>query len=138
VQPFRVILRTMPCTDLTISSTVTRYPRARYGEIKRAVLGTRYHVSLSFVGRTRARAYNQAHRGKSYVPNVLSFPLDHSMGEIIICPEIAKREAPKFNLTYTGYVTYLFIHGLLHLKGYDHGATMEKLEARYTRQFNVV
>ncbi len=124
-------------SDLTISSTVARYPRAPYAEIKRAILGSRYQVSLSFVGRTRARAYNEAHRGKTYVPNVLSFPLDRTTGEIIICPEVAKREAPKFDLSYTGYVTYLFIHGLLHLKGYDHGATMEQLEAHYKRQFNV-
>lgn len=124
-------------TDLAISSTVARYPSAPYADIKRAIVGERYQVSLSFVGSARARTYNQAHRGKSYVPNVLSFPLDRSTGEIIICPEVAKREAPKFGLSVRGYVTYLFIHGLLHLKGYDHGATMEKLETRYKRQFGV-
>ncbi len=127
----------MSSSGLTISSTVARYPRAPYAEIKEVIIGNRYQVSLSFVGSTRARAYNQAHRGKSYVPNVLSFPLDRTTGEIIICPLVAKREAAKFGLSYTGYVTYLFIHGLLHLKGYDHGATMEKLEARYKRQFGV-
>jgi len=121
----------------SLSSTVRTYPKGDYEIIKRDIIGARYHVSLTFVGPDRARAFNEAHRGKSYVPNVLSFPLDETTGEIIICPLVAKREAKKFNLSYQGYVVYLFIHGLLHLKGYDHGATMEALETRYKRKYSV-
>jgi rRNA maturation RNase YbeY len=68
---------------------------------------------------------------KSYTPNVLSYPLTDETGEIFICPTVAQKEAHKFNLSYEGYVAYLLIHGLLHLKGYDHGDTMEKLERKY-------
>ncbi|MBY0310395.1 rRNA maturation RNase YbeY [Patescibacteria group bacterium] len=121
----------------SIQSTVRSYPKAAYELIKRDILGTRYTLSLTFVGPTRARSYNEVHRGKTYVPNVLSYPLDGSTGEIIICPSVAKREAKKFALSYTGYTTYLFIHGLLHLKGYDHGATMERMEERYKRKYSV-
>lgn len=120
-----------------LHSTVRSYPKAAYETIKRDIVGPRYSVSLTFVGPTRARLYNEAHRGKSYVPNVLSYPLDKSTGEIIICPTVAKREAKKFSLSYAGYITYLFIHGLLHLKGYDHGATMERMEERYKRKYSV-
>jgi len=31
---------------------------------------------------------------------------------------------------------YLFIHGLLHLKGFEHSSTMEKEEKKYMRLFS--
>jgi probable rRNA maturation factor len=105
--------------------------------MKTAVMGTGYELSLSFVGPTRAQAFNLKYRKKSYVPNVLSFPLTDGVGEIIICPQVAKGEAKNFNLSVDGYIAYLFIHGLVHLKGHDHGDTMEKLEQKFLRQFNV-
>jgi len=126
----------MADSDLSLSATV-KYPEAPYLAIKRAIIGKAHRVSLTFVGETRARRYNQTYRGKSYVPNVLSFPLDEHTGEIVICPAAAYREAKAHQLSLAGYITYLFIHGLLHLKGYDHGDTMHKLEARYRRQFCV-
>lgn len=121
----------------SLSSTVQSFPTAAYETIKDDILGKSYALSLTFVGTNRARAYNEIHRGKSYVPNVLSYPLDTTTGEIIICPKVAQREAKKFSLSYHGYVVYLFIHGLLHLKGYDHGATMERMEERYKRKYQV-
>ena len=105
--------------------------------MKNAVLGKQYDLSLSFVGATRAQRFNQAYRKKDYVPNVLSFPLAESTGEIIICPQVAKREAKNFDLSVNGYIAYLFIHGLVHLKGHDHGDTMDKLEQKYMRQFAI-
>lgn len=121
----------------TLSSTVRSFPKAGYAQIKNDILGRAYALSLAFVGEKRARAYNQSHRNKSYVPNVLSFPLDNTTGEIVICPLVAKKEAKNHGLSYEGYVTYLFIHGLLHLKGYDHGAKMDTLEARYRKKYDV-
>ena len=79
----------------------------------------------------------KAHRKKTYVPNVLSFPLTNLIGEIYITPEVAKREAKKYGMTVNGYIGYLFIHGCLHLKGHDHGATMEKAEQKYVRDFSL-
>ncbi len=93
---------------------------------------------MAFVGTKRAQKLNVAYRQKTYVPNVLSFPLDATHGEIVLCPEIAYPEAKDFNLTKDGYIAFLFIHGLLHLKGHDHGDTMESLERRYVKQFGVV
>ena len=124
--------------SLTISHTAKTYPkRLPYADIAKTILGAKYDVSLVFVGADRAQAINQATRGKSYVPNVLSFPLIDSAGEIYICPVVAKKEASKFNLTPNGYIGYLFIHGCLHLKGLDHGEQMDKLETKYVKQFNL-
>jgi probable rRNA maturation factor len=105
--------------------------------MKDAVLGKNYSLSLSFVGATRAQKLNQTYRKKNYVPNVLSFPLEEKTGEIIICPQVAKLEAKKFDLSVDGYIAYLFIHGLVHLKGHDHGDTMDKLEQKFMRQFSI-
>jgi probable rRNA maturation factor len=105
--------------------------------MKEAILGKQYVLSLTFVGEKRAASLNQSYRQKSYVPNVLSFPLTQTAGEIFICPTEAKREAASFGLTPSGYVAYLFIHGCLHLKGHDHGDTMDKLERKYLKAFNI-
>lgn len=87
-----------------------------------------WEVSLVFVGETRAKNLNASLRNKDYIPNVLSFEVGKKSGEIIICPSVARKQASSYNLTYTHMVGFLFIHGLLHLKGVSHGATMDKKE----------
>lgn len=122
----------------TITSTVQVYPTdIPFAAIKRAILGTSYELSLAFIGEKRATTLNLSYRKKTYAPNVLSFPLTKNTGEIFICPAIAYGEAAKFNLTPNGYIAYLFIHGCLHLKGYDHGDTMDTLERKYLKAFTI-
>jgi probable rRNA maturation factor len=124
--------------DFVINSTIKQYPkRLPYREIKRKLLGQKYHLSLNFIGRDRAQNLNEQYRKKNYVPNVLSFPLDEAHGEIYICPAASNREAKAFGLSQSGYIAYLFIHGILHLKGHDHGDKMEQLERKYVRSFNI-
>jgi len=127
----------MTSSSLTITSTIAHYPNFPYQKIKDAILGSSYELSLAFVGTKRAQKLNQAYRNKGYVPNVLSFPLDKKTGEIVICPEIAYPEAKDFSLSTDGYIAFLFIHGCLHLKGHDHGDTMERLEKRFMKEFKV-
>lgn len=123
--------------DVHIAHTVKSYPRLPYQEIKDSVLGTQYTLSLIFVGEARARALNTKYRNATYIPNVLSFPLDKKTGEIYITPRMAHKESKKFNMTPRGYIGFLFIHGLLHLKGYPHGATMEKAEKKYCMHYKL-
>lgn len=122
---------------LTISSTVSSYPKLPYEAMADEVLGKKYEVSLVFVGPARARAINRQNRGKDYIPNVLSFPLTKHEGEIYICPTVARKEASKFEMTERGYIGYLFLHGLLHLKGLDHGAKMDALEQKFKIHFKL-
>lgn len=112
-------------------------PKLPYDAMRKTILGASYSLTLAFIGEKRAQALNQTHRKATYIPNVLSFPLDAKTGEIYITPLIARREASKYGMTVKGYIGYLFIHGLLHLKGYDHGATMEKAEKRYVMQYQL-
>tara|TARA_B100002051_G_C16744591_1_gene646651 strand:- start:5379 stop:5810 length:432 start_codon:yes stop_codon:yes gene_type:complete len=125
-------------SKISISSTIKTYPkRLPFDDIKRKILGAKYELSLVFVGSKRATALNKEYRNKTYSPNVLSFPLDEQTGEIFICPEVSQRECKKFNLSPNGYIAFLFIHGCLHLKGHDHGDTMDKLEQKYLKTFKI-
>ena len=124
----------MALTVVTKTKTAPRHP---YEAIAKSVVGESYDLTLVFIGEKRARALNRNHRGGTYVANVLSFPLSAHAGEIYIAPKTADREAKKFHMTPNNYVAYLFIHGLLHLKGYHHGDTMEKVEKKYIAQYRL-
>ena len=123
--------------SLAITATIKKYPKHTYVDMADRILGKRYDLSLVFIGKTRAATLNQQYRNKSYSPNVLSFPLDEKTGEIFICPQVAAREAAKYDLSPKNYVAFLFIHGCLHLKGLDHGDTMDKLEQKWIKHFKL-
>ncbi|HEY0908569.1 MAG TPA: rRNA maturation RNase YbeY [Candidatus Paceibacterota bacterium] len=105
--------------------------------MKNAVLGEGYELSLVFLGDDESRRINIDSRGKDYIPNVLSFPLDESSGEIFLNPFEAKRQAKEFDRTPVNMIAFLYIHGLVHLKGMDHGVTMERTEAKFRKQFGI-
>lgn len=94
-----------------------------------------WDMSLAFAGKTRAQSMNVLLRNKDYVPNVLSYESGEKSGEIVICLEVAKKQAPEYEMTYTEFVGFLFIHGCLHLKGMQHGATMDAKERLLLRRF---
>lgn len=121
----------------SVTKTVKAYPTLPYQKIKDDILGSQYDLSLVFVGTQRAQSLNQTHRKKTYIPNVLSFPLTKTQGEIFITPSVAQQEAKHAHMTPKGYIGFLFIHGLLHLKGYSHGATMERAEKKYISKYNL-
>lgn len=87
-----------------------------------------WDISLVYVGAKRARDLNKQLRGKEYVPNVLSYKLDGASGEIFICPIEASKQAPAYGMSKNDYILYLFIHGILHINGWGHGAKMEECE----------
>lgn len=120
-----------------INRTKGKLPRLPFEQFKQAILPKDYVVSLVFAGDTLSRRLNRTYRKKSYVPNVLSFPLGPGTGEIIINPRVAGKEAPRFNLSTRSYLAYLFIHGCLHLDGVRHGVTMETIERRLLRRFHL-
>ncbi len=125
-------------SHFSLASKTQNVPRHPYEAIKDTVLGKKYDVSLAFVGPKEAQTLNIQYRKKDYIPNVLSFPLLPGTGEVYICLSVAKKEYKKFGMTYEGYVGYLFIHALLHLKGYDHGEDMEKAEKKYCKLYTIV
>lgn len=119
-------------TDFTHSKT----PAHPYERVAHAVLPA-WDISLVFCGRQRARSLNKRLRNKTYVPNVLSYAVGKNSGEIIICKDVLQTQSKQYELSVHAFVLFLFIHGLLHLKGHAHGTTMERYErtllARFTR-----
>jgi rRNA maturation RNase YbeY len=108
--------------------------RSVFSAIATSVLPS-WDISLVFVGPTRARALNKKLRRKNYIPNVLSYTLGEESGEVILCLSEATKQAPAYNLSPANYTLYLFIHGLLHIKGWAHGATMEACERKLLAKF---
>ena len=121
---------------LNITNTTQQSPISKDSDfvaISDKVLGKKYDLSLVFVVETKAKKLNMEHRQKNYVPNVLSFPLSDTAGEIFICLNTIKKECAEFEMTPVQYEKFLFIHGCLHLKGHDHGDDMEKLEKKFIK-----
>lgn len=108
-----------------------------FGDIKDHVLGKKYDLSLVFIGSTLSKRLNRELRGKNKPANVLSFPLSKESGEIFIDVGHAVRQAHQFDETPKQFISHLFIHGLHHLKGMDHGEKMEAGESGTRKKFNV-
>lgn len=111
--------------------------RARFLRIKNKTAGKAFSVSLVFAPPAEMRRLNRVYRNKSYTPNVLAFRLEKNCGEIFVCPSVAAREARAEGVSIAARVAYLVIHGLLHLKGCVHGATMTKSEQRLCTFFKL-
>lgn len=104
--------------------------------IKNKILGEKYDLSLSLLTSLKQKQINLKYRNKKETTNILSFPLSKNSGEITIDPIKVKKDAPLFDMTYTQFFKYLFIHGCLHLKGLEHSSTMERQERKYLKIFS--
>lgn len=114
-------------------------------------------VSLLFVDEDAMAALNEQFLGKSGPTDVLSFPIEDEagptgrspdlggtgpgteaeggplslLGDVVVCPAIAARNAAAHEVTFEDEVALLIVHGLLHLLGMDHEqeAEAERMEA---------
>ncbi len=126
--------------DITFQLTNTtkaKLPRLAFAIMKDAVLGKNYELSLVIVSKAQIKKLNKEYRDIDKPTDILSFGLSDDFGEIYINPEMTKLEAKKFDRDYENFFAFLFIHGLVHLKGFDHGSTMEATEARFRKKFGI-
>lgn len=107
----------------------------RFSKIKKEILGESYDLSLVFIGKKRSRTLNEKYRQKNSDTNILSFSLDQKNGEIFLTLDKIEKEISKFEMPLDQLVLFLFIHGCLHLKGFEHGEKMEKEETRLLEKF---
>lgn len=111
--------------------------KKKFKEIKNEILGKDYDLSWSFINENKIKQLNLTYRNINKPTDILSFPLSKTEGEIYICLAEARKEARKFDRKYENFLGFLFIHGLVHLKGYKHGSTMERIEAKFRKKFGI-
>ena len=117
-------------------------------------------VSLLFVDEEAMAALNEKFMGKQGPTDVLSFPIEDDMaamgrnpdagtsgpisqggeatdlevllGDIVICPTVAERNAVDHGVSAHEELSLLVVHGVLHLLGWDHmiDEEAERMEAR--------
>lgn len=125
-------------------------------------------VSLLFVDEESIAELNERFLGKKGPTDVLSFPIDEEpveggrspdsggsgpgwvpaepsdlpqlLGDIVICPAVAHRNAPHHAGTYEDELALLIVHGVLHLMGMDHeeddeAVVMERREQELLDRF---
>ena len=126
-------------------------------------------VSLLFVDEAAIAALNVEFLGKPGPTDVLSFPIEDEptptgrspdfggtgpgssaeqgaltlLGDVVICPTVAFRNATEHGVSFEDEVALLVVHGLLHLLGMDHeedgdAERMEALEEQLLQRFHRV
>ncbi len=118
-------------SQIIINRTKGKLPSLPFVSIKNTILGEEYSLSIAFISPKKQRGINRIYRKIDKTTNILSFPLSKNSGEITFDLAKIKKDAPLFKMPYPKFVKYLFIHGLLHLKGFEHSSIMEKEEKRF-------
>lgn len=104
-------------------------------------------LSVVFGSDRLLQTLNRSYRGKDRPTNVLAFPQTPIypgepetalLGDVVISLPIAAREAQDLQQTLEERVVYLLLHGLLHLLGYDHEASVPARRRMATRERQVL
>jgi probable rRNA maturation factor len=95
-------------------------------------------ISITFVGRDSMRRLNAAHKGHDRPTDVLSFPLAAPSGEVVgdvyICPWVARREAAARGIPFRQELIRLVVHGTLHALGHEHPEGAERTRSAMWRR----
>ena len=94
---------------------------------------------MRIVGEGEGRRLNSKFRRKNKATNVLSFPYGNGRGDVVLCHPVIAREARAQGKSLAAHYAHLVVHGVLHLRGYDHmkkrdAARMERAEIRILRR----
>lgn len=101
--------------------------------IKKAVEGTLEYeeftadceISVTFTDNENIRELNREYRDIDRATDVLSFPMDDEgddvvLGDVVISLERAKEQAEEYGHSLEREISFLCVHSVLHLLGYDH------------------
>lgn len=87
----------------------------------------------------RIRTLNREFRNVNSVTDVLTFPAwegeislsaDGYLGDIMICYDRAQEQAKEFGHSLKRELSFLAVHGVLHLLGYDHMTEPDEIRMR--------
>ncbi len=100
-----------------------------------APAGRKVAISICVVGQVRSRSLNARYRGRDKSTNVLSFAGAGTapdgrrfLGELVICAPVVAREARAQGKTLAAHWAHMTVHGVLHLRGFDHEVAAEALK----------
>lgn len=115
-----------------VSSTVRR-PGISASKVRRLVEATlrgerigNAMISVTFVGRIAISRMNEKYLRHSGPTDVISFGMQRAaagvpaVGDIYICPEVARRNARENETSAAKELARLVVHGALHVAGHDH------------------
>jgi probable rRNA maturation factor len=92
-------------------------------------------LSVRIVGNAASRSLNARYRRKNRPTNVLSFAGSGAapdgrnfLGELVICAPVVAAEAAKQGKTLQAHWAHMTVHGILHLRGFDHEAASEAVK----------
>lgn len=142
-----VVQRACDCPAAPDDEHIRRWSGAAYQAGSTTGRGDGLALTVRIVDEAEAAALNATYRGKDYVPNVLSFPLDSGgsfdsglLGDVVICAAVVEREAAEQNKPPQAHWAHLVVHGVLHCCGFEHDSDdgarrMESLELRILADF---
>lgn len=95
-------------------------------------------ISVTFLGRDSMRRLNAAHKGHDEPTDVLTFALDGPPGQVVgdvyICPWVARREAGARGIPLRQELIRLIVHGTLHAVGREHPEGPERTRSPMWRR----
>lgn len=101
-------------------------------------------VELIMIDGKSMHELNLEHRGMDKTTDVLSFPVENfphaPLGSIVINYELAEEKAKELGHALEEEITLLFIHGMLHLLGFDHevdNGEMREREKAWIKQYHL-
>lgn len=102
-------------------------------------------VSVSFVDNASIRVLNRQYRKIDRETDVLSFPADEDeglipvvLGDIVLSLEKAQAQAIEYGHSFERETSFLTVHSLLHLLGYDHETGEEDEKEMFTKQKEIM
>ena len=115
--------------------------RALVRRVVRAVLQAERRdalISVTFLGRDSMRRLNAEHTGHDGPTDVLAFPLaapsGQTIGDVYICPWVARQEARTRGIPIREELIRLVVHGTLHALGREHPEGPERTRSAMWRR----
>ena len=100
----------------------------------------RCEVSITLTDNETIMVMNYNYRKIGKPTDVLSFPLDDTkvLGDIVISIEKALQQANEYGHSFEREISFLCVHGMLHLLGYDHETSKKDEKIMFTHQKNIM
>jgi len=134
--PINQSITPMPKKHLT--ELITKYEQILS---KKKVLkkGQFKELTIVFMNEKAAKELNKSFRKKNYATDILSFPPSEpgSLGELVLCPQVLKAQAKEQGWSFKKELSYMILHGMLHLLGYDHEKNKKEAQIMFELQDQV-